>query len=33
VEWKEYPMQHQVCPAEIQDIAQWLRKILDGAGS
>jgi phospholipase/carboxylesterase len=25
VEWKEYPMQHQVCLAEIQDIAQWLR--------
>jgi phospholipase/carboxylesterase len=25
VEWKEYPMQHQVCLPEIQDIAQWLR--------
>ena len=25
VEWKEYPMQHQVCLAEIQDIAAWLR--------
>jgi phospholipase/carboxylesterase len=31
VEWKEYPMQHQVCLPEIQDIAAWLRKIL-GAG-
>ena len=31
VEWKEYPMQHQVCQPEIQDIAAWLRKIL-GAG-
>ena len=25
VEWKEYPMQHQVCQPEIQDIAAWLR--------
>jgi phospholipase/carboxylesterase len=25
VEWKEYPMQHQVCLPEIQDIAAWLR--------
>ncbi len=25
VEWKEYPMQHQVCPEEIQDIAAWLK--------
>lgn len=25
VEWKEYPMQHQVCVPEIQDIAAWLR--------
>jgi len=25
VEWKEYPMQHQVCLPEIQDIAEWLR--------
>jgi len=25
VEWHEYPMQHQVCPPEIQDIAAWLR--------
>jgi len=25
VEWKEYPMQHQVCGPEIQDIAAWLR--------
>jgi len=24
VEWKEYPMQHQVCPEEIRDIATWL---------
>ena len=25
VDWKEYPMQHQVCGPEIQDIAAWLR--------
>ena len=25
VEWKEYPMQHQVCLSEIQDAAAWLR--------
>ncbi len=25
VEWKEYPMQHQVCMPEIQDIGAWLR--------
>ena len=25
VEWKEYPMQHQVSMAEIQDVAAWLR--------
>lgn len=24
VEWKEYPMQHQVCLPEIQDVAAWL---------
>ncbi len=24
VEWKQYPMQHQVCLPEIQDIATWL---------
>jgi phospholipase/carboxylesterase len=25
VEWKEYPMQHQVSMPEIQDVAAWLR--------
>ncbi len=24
IEWKEYPIQHQVCPPEIQDISRWL---------
>ena len=30
VEWKEYPMQHQVCLPEIQDIAAWLRTLVPG---
>jgi phospholipase/carboxylesterase len=24
VEWREYPMQHEVCAAEILDIGRWL---------
>jgi phospholipase/carboxylesterase len=28
VEWREYPMEHSVCPAEIDDIGAWLRRIL-----
>lgn len=24
VDWRTYPMQHQVCPQEIDDISQWL---------
>jgi phospholipase/carboxylesterase len=32
VEWKEYPMQHQVCLPEIQDISRWLALRL-GAGA
>ncbi len=28
VDWRQYPMQHSVCPQEIQDIGAWLRKIL-----
>jgi phospholipase/carboxylesterase len=27
VEWREYAMGHQVCPQEINDIAQWLNRI------
>ena len=26
VEWREYPMQHAVCPQEIADISAWLTK-------
>ena len=28
VEWREYPMQHSVCPEEVTDIGGWLRKVL-----
>jgi phospholipase/carboxylesterase len=28
VEWHAYPMPHSVCPQEIADIADWLRKVL-----
>lgn len=27
VEWHEYPMGHQVCPQEIDDIGRWLGRI------
>lgn len=30
VEWHEYPMEHQVCLQEIEDIRTWLLKSLDG---
>lgn len=28
VEWHEYAMPHSVCPEEIRDIGNWLRKVL-----
>lgn len=28
IEWHEYPMQHQVCAEEIEDIGRWLRGVL-----
>ena len=28
VDWRQYPMQHSVCPQEIEDIGAWLRKTL-----
>jgi phospholipase/carboxylesterase len=28
VEWHEYPMPHSVCPAEIRDIRDFLRRVL-----
>ncbi len=30
VEWREYPMQHQVCLEEIQDISGWLQTCIAG---
>jgi phospholipase/carboxylesterase len=28
IEWRQYPMQHSVCPEEIKDIGTWLRRVL-----
>jgi phospholipase/carboxylesterase len=28
VEWHSYPMPHSVCPQEVADIGQWLRRLL-----
>jgi phospholipase/carboxylesterase len=28
VEWHEYPMQHQICPEEINDVSLWLQRVL-----
>ncbi len=28
VEWHDYPMAHQVCVEELQDIGRWLNKVL-----
>jgi phospholipase/carboxylesterase len=28
VEWKQYPMQHSVCAEEIEDVGEWLRRVL-----
>jgi phospholipase/carboxylesterase len=34
VDWKEYPMQHQVCQPEIQEVARWLTlRLRDGGPS
>lgn len=30
VDLREYPMQHAVCPEEVEDIRKWLVKVLDG---
>src|SRR5262245_35617256 len=29
IEWHQYPMQHSVCPQEIQDIGAWVRSVLE----
>jgi len=28
IEWHDYPMQHSVCSKEVEDIKDWLKKIL-----
>ena len=28
VDWRTYPMEHSVCPAEVADIGTWLRRVL-----
>ena len=28
VEWREYPMGHEVCLEEIQEISRWLQSVL-----
>ena len=33
VEWHAYPMQHEVCAAEIAEIARWLRQVLPGTAA
>ncbi len=32
VDYQSYPMEHSVCPAQIDDISQWLQGILSTAG-
>jgi phospholipase/carboxylesterase len=32
VQWREYPMQHEVCTAEIADVGRWLREQFGQAG-
>lgn len=31
VDWREYPMAHEVCMAQIQDISRWLQMVLGPA--
>jgi phospholipase/carboxylesterase len=28
VDWRTYPMEHSVCPAEVADIGRWLQQVL-----
>jgi len=28
VEWREYPMAHEVCPEEIKEVSRWLQSVL-----
>ena len=29
IEWREYAMQHNVCPQQVQDIGKWLNTVLN----
>ena len=31
VEWREYPMEHQICGEELSDIGRWLTGVLSPA--
>jgi len=33
IEWREYPIGHEVCPEEIHDISRWLQAVLGGPGT
>ena len=33
VDWRTYPMEHSVCPAELADIGRWLQQVLAAAAS
>ena len=33
VEWREYPMEHEVCGAELGETAKWLRAVLTAQAS
>ena len=28
IEWRQYPMAHEVCMEEIQEISRWLQSVL-----
>jgi phospholipase/carboxylesterase len=31
IEWHEYMMQHSVCAEEVDDISQWLQRVLNAS--
>ncbi|HET9481813.1 MAG TPA: hypothetical protein VFP98_08665, partial [Candidatus Polarisedimenticolia bacterium] len=33
VDWRDYPMQHQICDEEIADIGEWLRRVVAGSAA
>jgi phospholipase/carboxylesterase len=32
VQWREYPMGHEVCLEEMQEISHWLQSVLGASG-